>query len=275
MPSHEAKISPMDRGFLFGDGIYEVIPTYEGNIVGLHLHLERMRNGLAEIGIQYHIDTEQWIKRIRRLISESATPAQSVYIHISRGTDAKRFHAYPDNLEPTVYAFAFPIPDSQNMHSEEIRSYHVVTSEDKRWQRCHIKSTSLLGNVMHYQHGKDNGKDEVILYNGKGQLTEASSCNVFVVKDGLISTPPLDHQILPGVTRQIVINAIREQRKYDVQERIIHKSELDTADEVWITSSSKEVGPVLSIDDKTVGTGVPGQVWRDTQQAYNELKFRS
>jgi D-alanine transaminase len=275
MPADEAKISPMDRGFLFGDGIYEVIPTYEGKVVGFHLHFERMRKGLADIGLDYQIDEQVWLTRIEKLIGFSDGAAQSVYIHISRGADTKRFHAYPDNLQPTEYAFAFPIPESQDMQSEQLKSYHVVTEQDKRWQRCNIKSTSLLGNVMHYQHGKEQGKDEVILYNDKMEITEAASCNVFVVKNGVVVTPPLDHQILPGVTRQIALNAMRELTDIRVEERVVTLTELDDADEIWITSSSKELGPVLSVNDKVVGAGKPGRVWRKAQEAYNELKFKS
>lgn len=271
--ANEAKISPMDRGFLFGDGIYEVIPTYAGKAVGLNLHLERMRNGLQSVGIKYELDAEKWSKIITKLISHNNNSSQGVYIHVSRGTDVKRFHAYPDNITPTVFAYAFDTPPSQSPDNGHVKGFHVTTGPDLRWQRCHIKSTSLLGNVMHFQQGQDAGVDEIILYNDKKEITEAAACNVFIVKDKQILTPPLDNQLLPGITRRIAIDAIAKYTNYKVNECIISLEELLNADEVWLTSSSKEIGPVLSIDGKAVGDGSKGVVWAEAQAAYNKHKF--
>lgn len=269
----KASISPMDRGFLFGDGIYEVIPTYSAKPVGLALHLERMNEGLNAIGIEYQADESEWRETIAELIQQNDSDSQAVYIHISRGADKKRYHAYPKGIQPTVFAYAFDIAPSQDLDDKELKSYHVTLAEDLRWQRCHIKSTSLLGNVMHFQHGQDAGKDEVILYNQQNEVTEAAACNVFIVKDARISTPPLNNHLLPGITRRIAIDAIRKYTTFAVDERIVTLDELKAADEVWITSSSKELGPVLTINDRVVGEGVPGHVWREAQQAYNQHKF--
>jgi D-alanine transaminase len=271
--ANEAKISPMDRGFLFGDGIYEVIPTYAGKAVGLNLHLERMRTGLKSVGIKYELDSEAWSQIITKLISQNDNSSQGVYIHVSRGTDVKRFHAYPDNITPTVFAYAFDTPPSQSPDNENVKGFHVTTGPDLRWQRCHIKSTSLLGNVMHFQQGQDAGVDEIILYNDNREITEAAACNVFVVKDKQILTPPLDNQLLPGITRRIAIDAIAKYTSYKVNECIIPLEDLLNADEVWLTSSSKEIGPVLSIDGKAVGDGSKGVVWAEAQAAYNKHKF--
>jgi D-alanine transaminase len=269
----EAKISPMDRGFLFGDGIYEVIPTYLGKPVGLRLHLERMKNGLHDVGIDYEINADVWTDIIRELISQQPSESQGVYVHVSRGTDVKRFHAYPENVSPTVFAYAFDTPASQDTTSEKVKGFHVTTGRDLRWQRCHIKSTSLLGNVMHFQQAHDAGVDEIILYNENKEITEAAACNVFVVKNNIIYTPPLDNHLLPGVTRRIAIDAIKHYTDYKMLEETISLEALLNADEVWITSSSKEIGPVLSIDGKAVGGGKKGSIWIDAQKAYNKHKF--
>jgi D-alanine transaminase len=269
----EAKISPMDRGFLFGDGIYEVIPCYNKMPVGLKLHLQRMNNGLSEIGIKYHANAEEWQQTIQRLLAQYDTPDMGVYIHISRGADTKRFHAYPKDVTPTVFAYAFAIPPSQPLDRDKAKGFRVTTAEDLRWQRCHIKSTSLLGNVMHFQQGQDAGKDEVILYNEHKQITEAAACNIFVVKDDVIYTPPLDNQLLPGITRRIIIDALAHAGGFDVREEPVPLSMLDDCDEAWLTSSSKEIGPIVEIDDKPIGDGRPGKMWLAAQTAYNAYKF--
>nr|WP_136252352.1 aminotransferase class IV [Ningiella ruwaisensis] len=269
----DAKISPMDRGFLFGDGIYEVIPCYAQKPVGLKLHLARMNNGLSEIGIRYRADLDEWQDNISQLLKQFDSPDMGIYIHISRGADIKRFHAYPDNISPTVFAYAFNIAPSQILDREKARSFSVTSAQDLRWQRCHIKSTSLLGNVMHFQQGQDAGTDEVILYNDKKEITEAAACNVFIVKDDVIYTPPLDNQKLPGITRRIILDALEKAGGFDVREQIVPLSALNDCDELWITSSSKEIGPVTKIDGRVLGDGKPGPMWLAAQQAYNAYKF--
>ncbi|MGB3725153.1 MAG: aminotransferase class IV [Glaciecola sp.] len=273
VPASEATISPMDRGFLFGDGIYEVIPCYDGKPVGLSLHMARMNRGLQEIALNYTAETDNWQQIIAQLIEQVPQASVGVYIHVSRGADTKRFHAYPDNISPTVFAYAFAIPASQPVNAEKAKTFEVITQTDLRWQRCHIKSTSLLGNVMHFQQGQVAGKDEVILLNEQNNVTEASACNVFVVKDNRIMTPALDHQLLPGITRQLLLDALQKQGGFDVSEQNISYETLMAADEVWITSSSKEVGPVVRVNDTSIGGGKPGPMWLAAQSAYNRFKF--
>lgn len=268
-----ALISPMDRGFLFGDGIYEVIPSYMGKSVGLALHLARMNSGLREIKIEYKADIAEWSAHIDKLISQFSSDSVGVYIHVSRGTDSKRFHAYPQNITPTVFAYGFEIQPSQTLDRNKAKGFEVITLEDLRWQRCHIKSTSLLGNVMHFQQGQEAQKDEVILYNDKGFITEAAACNVFVVKDGVIMTPKLGNELLPGITRKILLTSLAQAGGFSVSEQDITLSQLKMADEVWITSSSKEVGAVVKVDDTLIGDGKPGPIWKAAQIAYNQYKF--
>lgn len=278
MPLSEAKISPMDRGFLFGDGIYEVIPTYHGKAVGMTGHLSRMRDGLAAISITNPYSAQQWQQNLDGLIDANASHFPSgnigVYFHISRGTDTKRYHAYPQNITPTVFGFAFEIAPAQPLEAANVKPFKVALEEDKRWQRCHIKSTSLLGNVMHFQAGVDSGVQETILHNSDGIITEASSCNVFMVKDNAIFTPPLDNQLLPGITRQIALEAFNR-AGLAVEEKWFTKEDLFNADEVWLTSSSKEIAPVIEVDGKTIGSGEVGQMWEKAIRAYHNYKFEA
>ncbi|MDO6538038.1 aminotransferase class IV [Alteromonas stellipolaris] len=278
MPLSEAKISPMDRGFLFGDGIYEVIPTYHGKAVGMTGHLSRMRDGLAAISITNPYSAQQWQQNLDGLIDANASHFPSgnigVYFHISRGTDTKRYHAYPQNITPTVFGFAFEIAPAQPLEADKVKPFKVALEEDKRWQRCHIKSTSLLGNVMHFQAGVESGVQETILYNSDGIITEASSCNVFMVKDNAIFTPPLDNQLLPGITRQIALEAFK-QAGLVVEEKWFTTEDLFNADEVWLTSSSKEIAPVIEVDGKTIGIGEVGQMWEKAIKAYHNYKFEA
>ena len=278
MPLDEAKISPMDRGFLFGDGIYEVIPTYAGHPVGFTGHTSRMAQGLEAIAITNPYTASQWHEILSNLVEKNASFIDSgnigIYFHVSRGTDSKRFHAYPKDIPPTVFGFAFEIPPPQPLAKADVKPFKVALQQDKRWQRCHIKSTSLLGNVMHFQAGVDAGVNETILFNNEGMITEASSCNVFMVKDGSITTPPLNHELLPGITRAIAIEAFK-QAGLIVTEAWFSKEALLEADEVWLTSSSKEVAPVIEVDGKAIGTGEVGDVWEQAIKAYHAYKFNA
>src|SRR5210317_1728788 len=244
MPMDEARISPMDRGFLFGDGIYEVVPSYDGKLVGFTPHLERMQDGLDAIEIKLHVDHTAWRNIAEQLIERNGGGDLGIYFHVSRGADSKQHHAYPENITPTLYAFAFEIPPAPRPEKSAATPYTVSTAEDLRWRRCNIKSSALLGNVMHYQHGHSRGHSETILYNEAGELTEAAACNVFVVSNGVVATPPLDHQKLPGITRLMLLEILRRDGSIAVQERVVTVDELHDADEVWISSSSKEIAPV-------------------------------
>lgn len=272
--ANQAVISPMDRGFLFGDGIYEVIPTFSGKAVALSDHIRRLQNGLDAIGINYKADYAEMAEIVSELIQEVKEEAVGIYWHVSRGTDTKRFHAYPKNIIPTVFAYAFSIPPSQALDREKAKQFKVTLAQDLRWQRCHIKSTSLLGNVMHFQQGQEAGVDETILFNDNNLVTEASACNVFIVSNGVVKTPPLDNQLLPGITRQLVLDALKKHTSIAVQETFFTVEELLGAEEVWLTSSSKEIGAVVEVDGKSIGNGRVGKLWLDAQRAYNHEKFR-
>ena len=273
LPMSEAHISPMDRGFLFGDGIYEVVPSYAGALVGFTLHLARMQNGLDAIEIPLQLDPVQWREIAAQLITRNGSGNLGLYFHVSRGADTTRNHAYPDGITPTVFAFAYEIPPMPTPDKRAASPFTVATAEDLRWQRCNIKSTSLLGNVMHYQQGHASGQNETILYNSRGEITEAAACNVFVVKNGVVATPLLDEQKLPGITRSMLLAILRDDGSIPVEERVVTLDQLRSADEVWLSSSSKDLAPVVAIDGQPVGDGSIGDVWLAAQTLYSAHKF--
>jgi D-alanine transaminase len=273
MPIEQAKISPMDRGFLFGDGIYEVVPSYAGKMVGFAPHITRMQEGLQAIGIQLDWSVDDWAELCNRLIAENDAGNLGIYLHVSRGTDTKRFHAFPENVAPTVFAYTFEIAPAPIADKSIVKAKKASTTRDLRWERCQIKSTALLGNMLHFQHGYAQGSDETLLFNADNQLTEASACNVFIVKNGNVITPLLDNQKLPGITRQIILDVLRNDGQICVEERIVTMDEVANADEVWITSSSKEIAPITEIDGKPVGDGTIGDIWLAAQTLYSAAKF--
>ena len=273
LPLEEARISPLDRGFLFGDGIYEVVPSYAGSMVGFEPHIARMKSGLAAVGINLDWSETDWADLCNRLITDNGAGNLGIYLHVSRGADTKRFHGFPENIAPTVFAFAFDIAPPPIAEKALARTYKVSTARDLRWERCHIKSTALLGNVLHFQQGYEKGHGETILFNANNELTEASACNVFIVKNGIVITPPLDNQLLPGITRDIVLDVLRKDGSIPVEERIVTMDEVTSADEVWVTSSSKEIAPVIAVDDVPVGNGEVGDVWLAAQALYTAGKF--
>jgi D-alanine transaminase len=276
IPAAEARISPMDRGFLFGDGIYEVIPSYAGRFVGFKPHIARMQDGLAQLSIEPGLALADWQSICQRLLTDNRASNgdnQAVYIQVSRGTDTKRNHAFPANIKATVFAYAFPIAAEPLADKSKATTFNVVTGQDLRWQRCHIKSTSLLGNVLHYQQGYASGAQEILLFDKDGNLTEGAAVNVFVIKDGVIATPPLTTKLLPGITRLLLLNILRKHSSIKVEERDISEQEVFAADEIWLTSSSKEIAPVLKVNEHTVGTGEVGDVWLAAQKLFSAHKY--
>ncbi|MDH3536779.1 MAG: aminotransferase class IV [Gammaproteobacteria bacterium] len=273
LPLEEARISPMDRGFLFGDGIYEVIPSYGGKMVGFGPHIARMRDGLAAIEIDTGWDEGQWRELCATLIEKNGNGNLGVYLHVTRGADSKRHHAYPEGIRPTIFGYAFEIPPPPIPERDKIKPYTCSTGQDMRWDRCHIKSISLLGNVMHFQQGHSRGDGEILLFNDANELTECGACNAYIVNKGVVATPPLDNQILPGITRQLLLEVLRADGSIPVEERIVTRNDVLDADEIWISSSSKEVVPVVQLDGRPVGDGKPGPVWEKAAKLYSAGKY--
>jgi D-alanine transaminase len=258
---------------LFGDGVYEVVPSYSGKLVGFIPHLQRMNEGLEAIGIKTGWSEKQWLDLCLKLIQENGAGNLGIYIQISRGTYESRAHRFPEEVRPTIFAFCFEIAPPPVADKSRVKTYTVSTARDIRWDRRDIKSTSLLGNVLHYQQGVEQGNQETLLYNDRNELTEASSCNAFIVKNGRVITPPLDHQKLPGITRQILLDILLKDGQIPVEERTVSMQEVAEADEVWITSSSREIAPVIAIDSVPVGKGQVGNVWLAAQTLFCANRF--
>lgn len=273
VPLQDARISPLDRGFLFGDGVYEVVPVHCKKPVGWDMHMARMASGLREINLIMPLDVTHMRSILNTLVGDCGAPYQGFYLHVSRGPDALRKHGFPDRPKPTVFAFCYEIDPPVCGTDETIQGYRVITQRDLRWQRCHIKSTSLLGNVLHYQNGQTQQAGETLLFNERDELTEGSTCNVFIVCKEKILTPALDHQKLPGITRAMLLEILRKYSDYDVVEETLTAERVSGADEVWLTSSTKELQPVTLIDDQPVGNGQVGPVWRHAKQLFDQHKY--
>jgi D-alanine transaminase len=262
LPLADARISPLDRGFLFGDGVYEVVPVHRGRAFRLPEHLARLERSLAAIRLAAPLDHEQWSAIVTRLVREGRDPEQLVYMQVTRGAARARNHVFPTGVAATVFAYseAFPAPSTDTL----TRGLSVRLLDDTRWARCDIKATSLLANVLLRQQAADAGAAEALLARD-GFLTEGSTSTVFVSASGRLATPPNGHAILPGTTRDVVLELV-DWLPIDV--RPIACAELETADEVWIASAGRGVLPITSIDGRAVGAGNPGPHWRRAYEAW-------
>jgi D-alanine transaminase len=269
LPLDEISISPLDRGFIFGDGVYEVIPVYDGVPLHAREHFERLQRSMDEIQLRNPQTTEQWIAATDALLAHHPGN-QSVYIQVTRGAPKKRDHVIPKDLQPTVFMMCYPLASPSKDAIEN--GVACVTARDFRWEKCHIKSTSLLGNVLARQISADAGATETILVRD-GMLTEASASNVFVVKDGVVAAPPRDHLILLGITYDLLTRLAAE-GTLRLEIRPIGEDELRNADEVWLSSSTKEVLAVTTLDGKPVGSGKPGPAFRRMHALYQDYKAK-
>ena len=258
LPESQAKISPFDRGFLFGDGVYEVIAVYGGKPFHLDLHLNRMKYSLEAIGIAPPLTDTEWIKIIDTLIEKSELRDLALYLHISRGTQSPRNFLIEPNINPTVFASVQPF--KLKTHPDEYQPIRAITREDIRWKRCDIKSTGLLASVLLINEAKKMGASEVILLRD-GFVTEGTSTNVFIIKNSTLVTPPLDKNLLSGTTRLWVLEKAAE-CGIPTQEKPISLNQLLEADEVWVSSTSRDITPVTQINDKPVAEGKIGPLWQ-------------
>ena len=267
LPIEQAMVPVLDRGFIFGDGVYELVPVYSRAPFRLEEHLARLERSLAEVRIKNPYSRAQWKEIIEQLIAKQSFEDQGVYFQVTRGA-AKRDHAFPGGVEPTVFIMANPLVTPPREAVE--KGAKAVSAADNRWLRCDIKSTSLLGNVLLRQLSADADAVETILFRD-GKLTEASASNVFIVKRGVIQGPPKSNLILPGITYDVVVELARG-AKLPLELREIPEAEVRAADEIWVTSSSKEVLAIVSLDGKPVGGGTPGPLFKRMHQLYQEFK---
>jgi D-alanine transaminase len=267
LPIEQASVSVLDRGFIFGDGVYELVPVYSRVPFRLDEHLARLERSLGEAKIRNPYSRAQWRGHIYGLIDAQAFDDQSIYFQVTRGA-AKRDHAFPKGVEPTVFMMANPLVNPPPEQVE--RGGAAVSAVDNRWLRCDIKSISLIGNVMLRQRSAEAGAAETILFRD-GKLTEASASNVFVVRRGVIESPPKSHLILPGITYDVVVELARA-NGLPLEFKAIGEAEVRAADEIWVTSSSKEVLAIVSLDGRRVGDGRPGPLFRRMYQLYQDFK---
>jgi D-alanine transaminase len=267
LPIEQAKIPVLDRGFIFGDGIYELVPVYSRVPFRLEEHLTRLERSLGEVRIKNPYTRAQWRDVIQRLIAAQPFEDQGLYFQVTRGV-AKRDHAFPQGVEPTVFAMSNPLVSPPAALVE--RGAAARSAEDFRWQRCDIKSISLIGNCLLRQVSADAGEAETILFRD-GRLTEASASNVFVVQGGVIQAPPKSNLILPGITYDVVVELARD-AGLPLEFRDIAETDVRAADELWVTSSSKEVLAIVTLDGKPIGDGKPGPVFRRMYGLYQEFK---
>lgn len=269
VPLEDAKVSVLDRGFIFGDGVYELVPVYSRVPFRLDEHLARLERSLAETRIRNPYTRAQWRDIIFRLVDAQAVEDQGVYFQVTRGV-AKRDHGFPKNVEPTVFMMSNPLVNPPPEQVE--KGAAAVSAQDYRWQRCDIKSISLIGNCLLRQLSAESGAAETILFRD-GKLTEASASNVFAVKGGVILSPAKDQRILPGITYDVIAE-LAHANGMPLEFRDVPEAEVRAADELWVSSSSKEVLAIVELDGRRIGDGIPGPVFRRMHQLYQDFKHQ-
>jgi len=267
MPLEEARIPVLDRGFIFGDGVYEVIPVYSRHPFRLPEHLQRLQHSLDGIRLANPLSDTEWTRLTHDIVARNPGDDQSIYFQITRGV-AKRAHEFPQNVKPTVFMMSSPLVTPPPEQVEN--GIACITATDFRWLKCDVKSVSLLGNCLLKQAAVDAGVIEVVMFRD-GYLTEASASNVCVVRNGVLLAPPKNHLILPGITYDVVLELARAD-KIPLEVREVSEQEVRTAQEIWITSSTREVLAVTTLDGRAVGDGRPGAMFRRVHALYQDFK---
>jgi D-alanine transaminase len=260
----EAKVSVLDRGFLFGDGVYEVIPAYSGKLFRLDDHVQRLNNSLNGIRLPLNYSVSDWEAIFLPLLEGNKD--QYIYLQITRGYSPKRDHGFPQQTVPTIFAMCsdiLPFP-------ERINGIKAITLDDNRWQLCNIKAITLLGNILLRQQALDQGCAEAILVKN-GQAIEGAASNLFAVVNGVLLTPPKSNEILPGITRDVVLE-LAQLHGIACGEAAISIDALHTASEIWVASSTREIVPVVELDGIIVGDGKAGPVWHTMDQLLQAYK---
>ncbi|OOZ37825.1 D-amino acid aminotransferase [Solemya velesiana gill symbiont] len=268
LPREQAQISVMDRGFLFGDGVYEVIPCYSGKLFRLEHHLNRLNDSLLAIHMENPHTRGEWREILEELVARRPGEDQAVYLQVTRGAAEKRDHLIPEQATPTVFAMSNPIAPVNPELAE--KGISAITLQDIRWHRCNIKAITLLANVLLREEAGDNDASEAILLRD-GFAIEGTASNLFIVSGGIIRTPPKSERLLPGITRDLVLELASTEKIPFLEEDISERALLE-ADEVWITSSTREIVPVVELNGKKVGNGQPGPMFRTMHGIYADYK---
>ena len=268
LPQSQARVSVLDRGFLFGDGVYEVIPVFGGEPLRLSEHLERLQRSMNRVGLRNPLSISGWNDVFRTLLERNPGDDRSIYLQVTRGVSPVRDLSVAEGTEPTVFVMVNDIKPVEYATLE--RGIEAITVDDFRWKACDIKSVSLIANVMIRLHANRSSVVDAIMVRD-GLVTEGTASNVFVVHDNVIATPPKSECLLPGITRDLVIE-LAGANGFITEERDINETELETADEIWLTSSTREIAPVVKINEHTVGNGVAGECWKKMIAIYQAYK---
>jgi D-alanine transaminase len=267
MPLADVRVSPLDRAFLYGDAVYEVIPVYGGESFLLDAHLDRLERSLGEVRIRNPHDRSEWVALITGLVQRNGGGNVAVYLQVSRGADVGRDHAFPgDRVRPTVFGMVTPISEP---HPDR-HGIRAITRPDQRWGRCDIKSTALLANVLARQAAHEAGAGEAILIRD-GQLSEGSASSVIIVEAGALVRRPAGPDVLPGTTTDAVF-AMARQCGFGCRDEPISEDRLRRADEVWVAAATRGIAPVVLLDGRPVGSGQPGPVWQKVAAAFEASK---
>lgn len=266
LPIEKAHISPLDRGFLFGDGVYEVVPVFSKQPFGLEAHIERLNNSLREIYINAPFSAEDWRAILQPLIEKNSARDQWIYIQITRGQDVIRDHQFPQEIKPTIFAVSYPKQRLTKL--EAAKGLKVTITQDIRWQLCHIKTTARLAYVLMYQTAIAQGFDESLILNND-LIVEGATSNVFIVQQGCLITPPKSNQLLSGITRDRILQ-LAKKNNIPFEEKSISMSDLKNADEIWITSSTRTLCPVIECDGLPIGNHKAGPLWEKLWDLYAE-----
>jgi len=268
-----AEISALDRGFIFGDGVYEVVRIYNGKFFTLEPHLRRMERGLREIRVQLDSGIEGLMEKCEEARKKSQVKEGSIYVQVSRGA-AARTHFFPAaDTSPTVYMYVSNVNNEALAQTWE-KGVSAITAEDIRWHRCDVKSVNLLPNILAAQKAKDAGCWEAIQIRPDGMVTEGTRTNLFIVRNGILMTPPLSHWILSGITRSVVIEVCRRKGIPFVEANLTEEIVKD-ASEIFMTGTVSEITPILQVDEATIGDGVPGSITRMVQKGLKEIVAES
>ena len=268
LPLDEARVPVMDRGFLFGDGVYEVIPVYGGKLFRLAHHLKRLANSLNAIRIGNPMTDNDWRVLLEQVVERNDGGDCSVYLQVTRGVAAIRDHAFPADVAATVFIMTSPMSSGCDIDNEQ--GIHAVTLDDIRWDYCNVKAITLLPNVLLRQQAVDAQAAEAVLIKD-GLATEGAASNLFIVRHGLLITPPKGPSLLPGITRDLILE-LAANHGIPFREANITLEDLNNADEIWLTSSTREISPVTLLDDRTISDGAPGPLWARMIRIYQEYK---
>lgn len=264
LPLADAKVSVLDRGFLFGDGVYEVIPVYRGRLFRFEDHIARLDNSLRAIRLELSKSADEWRAIFEPMLDSGKD--QYIYLQITRGYAPKRDHGFPEHVVPTVFAMCNEI----KLFAGRISGVKAVTLDDTRWQLCHVKATALLAHVLLRQEALDQDCAEAILARN-GYVTEGAASNLFAVIDDQLITPPKTNEILPGITRDVILE-LAEAHQIACREDVIALEALENASEIWVTSSTREIVPVVELDGRIVGDGEPGPVFQKMDRLFQAYK---